>query len=142
MPAPRGEHIIQEIVHQEFSPLQQRECEVAILTPIEWIDICQLRCVLRQQLGLRQDPTLLALKGTGTAALALVTYQLATAHVDSVAFGLISEASQIGMAAWFVSALVCSWFKSEDSGTPCNVSICTPTGSCETISNISVAPTV
>ena len=44
---------------------------------------------------------------TVTVDFALVAYQLATAVVDS--FNFSSEASQVGMAAWFVSALVYCW---------------------------------
>ena len=36
-PALRDEHIVRQIVHQEISPRQHLEYEVAILTPIEWI---------------------------------------------------------------------------------------------------------
>ena len=59
-----------------------------ILTPIEWIDISQLRCALRQQLQLGKNPTLLAREGADTAAFSLAACQLATAHVASVSFGL------------------------------------------------------
>ena len=97
------------IVHQEFNLLQQLGYEVAILSPIEWIDICQLRCALRQQLWLRQKTTLLAREGTRTAALALGAHQLATAHVNSVPCNFTSEASHVGKATQFVSVLVCSW---------------------------------
>ena len=72
--------------------------EVVILTPVE-----------RQHLGLGQNPTLLAREGTGTAGLAHGAHQLATAHVDSVLLSLTSEAGQVGVAAWFGSALVYRW---------------------------------
>ena len=53
VPTRRGEHIIQQIVHQEFSLLQQLGYEVAILMPREWTNKCQLQCALRQQLQFR-----------------------------------------------------------------------------------------
>ena len=48
-------------------------------------------------------------EGTDTAALALDLCPLATAHDESVSFGLTSEVGQVGTGAWFGSVLVHSW---------------------------------
>lgn len=78
----------------------------AILTPAEWIDICQLRRASREQHRLRRRPRHLAREGTDAAAIALGVYQLPIFRVDSFPLYLTSEA---GLAAWFVAALVSSW---------------------------------
>ena len=105
VPAIRGEHIIQQVVHQEFCLLQQLGYELAIITPTELI--CQLRCTQRRQL--QRGPIHKEREETVTVALAFVAYQLATAHIDLFPFSVTSEASQVGMGAWFVSALLYRW---------------------------------
>ena len=93
---------------KNLSLQQQRGYELAILTPTEWIEMCQLRRTLREQLRLWQNRTHLP-REVAAAAIALGAHQLAAARVDSFSFHLTSEPSQVGMSAWFVSALVHSW---------------------------------
>ena len=56
-PALRSERVVRQVVHREFSLLQQLGIELAIPTPPEWTENCQLRCALREQLRLRPRPT-------------------------------------------------------------------------------------
>ena len=81
----------------------------------------------------RLSKSSLARESTGTAALALGAYQLATAHVGSVLFSLTSEAKCRHGSLVRVSPCL----QLSNGGRPimckgcetqCNVSICTPTG--------------
>ena len=78
------------------------------------IEIGQLRCTLRRQLQLRTNPIHLTREGTDAAALFLVAHQSAARLVDPFPFSLTSEASQVGVAACFVSAFVYSWLSNGD----------------------------
>ena len=89
--------------------LLQRSPRAAAALRGEWIENYQLRCTVRQQIQPRKNPTHLTREGTDAAAFALLANQLAAAHVGSFPFSLTSEASHVGMSAWFVSALVYNW---------------------------------
>ena len=89
--------------------LLQRSPRAAAALRGEWIENSQLRCTVRQQIQPRKNPTHLTREGTDEAAFALLANQLAAAHVGSFPFSLTSEASHVGMSAWFVSALVYNW---------------------------------
>ena len=65
--------------------------------PSEWIEICRVRCVLRT--GLRP-------RTADTDSIGCLTNHLATVHVDPIPFKLASTATNVGIAAGFVSALV------------------------------------
>ena len=107
VPALRGEQVVQQVVRQEFCLLQALGHELGILTPSEWIEICQQRCTLRRRL---QRGPLHQLRGEAvTVALPFVAQQLAAAHVDSFPFSLTSAAGQVGMAVWSVPALLHCW---------------------------------
>ena len=69
--------------------------------PWGWIEICQLRCALRQQLQLGKT-------SNTTGARSEMQQPSLSVHINwqQPMFSLNSEASQVGMAPWFVTVLV------------------------------------
>ena len=85
----------------DFRVLQQLGYEQTILTPMAWVDIYRRQYTLREQL----DPFNRLQQAARADSVAFLADQLAATHYWEVPFSVTSTASQIGMAAWSVSAL-------------------------------------
>ena len=98
---------MQQVTHIEFRMPEQWGYELATLTPMAWVDIFHRRFLLRQQLQQRpQSNSLTRLQpAVSTEFLAVFGNQVAAAHSQNFPFCIISTASQVGAAAWFVSVL-------------------------------------
>ena len=108
-PEQRYPHRLPQQLEAFGALLQQLGYDLAILTPTEWMEICQLRRTLRQH---SQSRTVhWEREETVTVAIAFVAYQFATVHIDSVPRSLTSEAGQVSMAAWSVTDLVYCWLR-------------------------------
>ena len=83
--------------------------ELATFTPMAQVDIDRRRFSLRQQQQRPQSNSLTRLQpAVPTQLVAVNAHQVAAAHFQNFQFCLISAASQVGAAAWFVSVLLWS----------------------------------
>ena len=112
----------QQVVHKEFRMLQQLGYEIALLTPIDWIDI------YRRRQQLQRGPLFQEQYAANADSLAFLANQLAATHIQDVPFSFTSTASQIIMAARVVAPFLSA------------VSLCTEALTFETFSSVSPAP--
>ena len=96
---------IQRVAHIGFRMVQQLGCELATLTSMAWVDIFRWRFALRQQRRPQGDSLIRLPPAVPTDSLAFLANQVAATHFQDVPFCLTSRASQVGVAAWFVSVL-------------------------------------
>ena len=69
-----------------------------------WVDIFRRRFLLKQQ-RLQSDSFIRLQPAVPTGSLAVIANQVAPAHFQNFPFCMISTASQVGAAAWFVPRL-------------------------------------